>query len=184
MLQADSSLRAKTVLFDPLPENLLRQPIDYLMAEHHRQTKLCDLLEQIRDDPRSEASHVKAAAVLGYMAVDLPRHVADEEALFDRLARRCTPDDKADALIDLLREDHATDRALLAETAVALEAAGSPDGADALPTAVAVFAETKRRHIRLEDAFLLPLARARLKPADLRALGRMMAERRAVPYPD
>ena len=172
------------VAFNPLPENLLRQPIDYLMADHRRQTKVCDLLDSIHGDPEGETARSSATAILDYLAVDLPHHVADEEELFPSLAARCRPSDKVEALIDLLKAEHADNGALLEATEAALRAMAAQGAADGLAPALAVFAEAKRRHIRLENELLFPLARARLKPEDLRALGRTMALRRGVPFPD
>lgn len=176
-------VQTRKTLFDPLPENLFRQPIDYLLADHHRQTKLCDLLDTIRADPDSDELQHNRKAILDYLAVELPRHMADEEDLFASIVENCAAGDTVGALIELLRDEHARNGDLLGATKEALASMESLEVGEGLPPDVAVFAETKRRHIRLENELLLPLARVWLNPDALRALGERMASRRGVPYP-
>jgi len=54
---------------------------------------------------------------------------------------------------------------------------GPPAGAR-LRRCVAEFAQAKHRHIAIENAMVLPLARARLTPRDWSVLGRGLAARR------
>lgn len=176
--------RSKQRVVNPLPENLLRRPIDYLEADHLRQRKICDLLDHILDSPDSSVSPADIRLVLDYLTVDLPHHVADEEDLFPRLKACCPPSDQVESLIDILNEEHRRNAVLLEKTEAALLSYEARGEADSLDPAVAVFAEAKRRHIRLENELLLPLARARLGAEDFRALGRSMAMRRGVPYPE
>ena len=176
--------QAKPGLINPLPENLFRRPIDYLEADHLRILRVCDLLDDIVVDPKSDASRAGANTALAYLTVDLPCHVADEEDLFHRLAACCLPGDQVESLIETLEQDHSGNAILLEQTEAALssyEAASAPDD---LAPAVATFAKTKREHVRMENGRLLPLARSRLGADDCEAFGRSMALRRRVPYPD
>ena len=184
MSPAPPSERDQSVAFDPLPENLLRQPIDFLLADHHRQTKICGYLDRLRDDPESERSESSLKAVLEYLTIDLPRHVADEEDLFASLAANCTPSDEAERLIDRLKAEHASNKVLLAAAEADLSNMATRKPSDAQGMAVSDFADAKRRHIQLENKLLLPLARARLGAKDLRAIGQSMASRRGISFPD
>ena len=47
-------------------------------------------------------------------------------------------------------------------------------------TSLQAFASQELRHLALENAVVLPLARLRLTPADLKRLSRRLAERRHV----
>ena len=175
--------RATQIVLSPLAENLLRQPLDYMQADHHRLDKACELLDQIRGDPQSLESRGNAQTVLAYLAVDLRRHIADEEDLFGHLAKSCLESDKVESLIGMLRAEHHASETLLdkmLEALSSLEAEGTIDGLDPL---IGQFAETKRQHIRAENERLLPLARTRLDDGKLRALGKSMALRRGVPFP-
>lgn len=175
---------AARVVIDPLPENLLRHPIDYLQAEHHRLLRVCDLLDNILRRPGEDDSRAGAKIVLDYLRLELPRHIADEEEdLFPRLMTACGADDTVTGMIQVLKEEHAQNAILLESAERALSSLKAKPTLDAPAQSGIVFAETKRRHIRWENALLLPLARARLGAEDLRDLGRGMAARRQIPYP-
>ena len=177
--------QAARVVIDPLPENLLRHPIDYLQAEHLRQLRVCDLLDSILRHPDGTESRAGAEIVLDYLKVELPRHIADEEEdLFPRLEAACAPSDNLEGMIQVLKEEHAQNAILLESVEGALSSLKTKSFLDMPAQFGAVFAEAKRRHIRWENALLLPLARARLSAEDLRDLGRGMATRRQIPYPD
>lgn len=172
------------IAIDPLPENLLRHPIDYLRADHLRLRRVCDLLDGILADPQSDASRASAKVILDYLSADLPSHVADEEQdLFPRLAARCRPSDRVDDLIRILTDEHVRNDSLLEAVSAALRALHETSKTHGLIPAGAIFAEAKRRHIAWENALILPLARARLGAKDLRGLGHGMATRRHIPYP-
>ena len=183
-LQTPSLAQTAQSVIGPLPENLLREPLDYLQADHLRQRKICDLLDRVLGDPDCAAAISVAASLLDFLAIELPRHIADEEDLFTCLRGRCTPDDRIEELITALREDHAKDTTIRQRAETALAAMKAGNGANGTNAAMAVFAEAKRRHIRWENELLLPLARARLESDDLKALGQGMAERRGIPYPE
>lgn len=173
---------------EAIPENLLREPLDYISSDHFRQRTICKFLDDIAFDPtRSEVAHL-AAIVLTYLEQDLPHHIADEEQnLFPRLRERCLDSDKVDRLLAVLSEEHAKDDHLCTEILVGLRALsnGQNTRVDAgFVRAAAAFAETQRRHLAWEDEVLLPLARQRLTAEDLRDMGRSLAARRGVHLSD
>lgn len=171
-----------------IPENLLRAPIDYLYADHFRQLSVCGLLEDIALDPAASSAPARAAAVLAYLERDLPRHMADEEEdLFPLLSARCEPGDRIERIRHLLSEEHRREDNLSEAVIEGLRsiAAGRPPGRSGLfQRAAAAMAEGQRRHLAWENEFVLPLARERLADDDLEAMGRRMAERRGLDYPD
>ncbi|MDH3475024.1 MAG: hemerythrin domain-containing protein [Rhodospirillales bacterium] len=175
------------VEIEPIPENLLREPIDYLYAEHFRQRLLCKLLDEISFDPEAREVMRHAAIILSYLEHDLPNHIADEEEeLFPRLLARCRPEDRIERVQRLLSEEHARDDTLSSSLLKELRSltAGSPLGRpDLFARATAAFSETQRRHLAWEDELVLPLARERLTADDLLSMGRSMAARRGVDYP-
>lgn len=173
---------------EAIPENLLREPLDYLSADHFRQRVICRFLDQIAFDPEGEQACRLAAVAADYLERDLPQHVADEEeGLLKRLRQRCGSEDKIDRLFALLGEEHERDedlgRQLIAGLRV-VAAGGLPSDAAAFCRLAGIFAEAQRRHLAWEEATLLPLARQKLTADDLTAIGRQMAKRRGLTYPD
>ena len=173
---------------EAIPENLFREPIDYLFADHFRQRVVCKFLDEIAFDPIAAESARLGAIVLAYLEQELPHHIADEEQdLFPRLHSRCSPADKGERILDMLSAEHRRDSDLCAVVLEGLRAVAEghePHNCAAFVRAAAAFAETQRRHLAWEDEVVLPLARERLTNEDLADMGRSMAERRGANYPD
>jgi hemerythrin-like domain-containing protein len=172
---------------ETIPENLFREPVDYLQAEHYRQRTVCKFLADIALEPRAAAAK-QMATVLGYLERDLPRHVADEEEdLFPMLRVRCRPEDNVEGLLHLLREEHVREQELSAAVIDDLRALSEgrriQREADFLRAATALN-EAQLRHLSWEDRLILPLSRKRFTPADMETVGRSMATRHGVAYPD
>ncbi|MGI9522769.1 MAG: hypothetical protein ACR2PG_14090, partial [Hyphomicrobiaceae bacterium] len=72
---------------EPLPRELLRKPLDYILADHLRQRVLCVLCEQLAN---TEVLIVEIAEeVVAYLKTDMRVHVIDEEQdLFPLIRRR------------------------------------------------------------------------------------------------
>jgi hypothetical protein len=93
---------------EPLPENLFREPVDCLYADHFRLRAICDQLERLAlDEVRGSVCKV-ARACIDYLERDLPLHIADEEDLLPLLRSRCGPGDDVDEAFAVL---HASTRA-------------------------------------------------------------------------
>lgn len=165
-----------------LPTQLLRTPLDYILADHHRQRELFSLCEELAEadafDPKL------AGTVAGFLETEMELHVIDEEEdLFPMLRRRLLPEDDIERIIGLLSGEHAADEALAREIVKALRAGISIDCgtiATALRNALLTFADRQRRHLAVENAIVLPLAATRLSEKDTIDLGRRMAVRRGV----
>lgn len=159
-------------------------PFAIFTEEHFLQRQTCADMETLADAqlPCPDL----AAAVLENLCHDLPQHLADEEqGLFPLLRTRATPEDEIEVLIARLVADHEVSEAAFFDLADVLEkmTGGTlPGAADrALLRASAV---ARRRHLILENAVLLPLARARLTEADRAGLlAQMRARRSASPQP-
>jgi hemerythrin-like domain-containing protein len=166
---------------EAIPENLFREPIDYLYADHFRQRIVCKLLDRIASDPQANQVDGLAEVVLEYLERDLPLHVGDEEQdLFPRLRARCKPEDQIEHTLTLLAEEHGRDKDLGLPLMAGLPL---PNAAEFLKAA-STFAETQRRHLAWEEGVVLPFARKKLLPKDLAELGRSMAARRGAAYPE
>ena len=168
----------------PTDMALLARPLDFILQDHYREREICGLLDKLA--LHGGCSGAELVNALGFLTRELPLHLEDEERdLFPLLRDRCPPEDEIGKVIDRLCRDHghAGDDtpiiiALLSELNAEGREATHPEAAS-----TARYAQHSRRHLVLENAVILPLARARLSLADLRGLGRSMARRRGEPPP-
>jgi hemerythrin-like domain-containing protein len=173
-----STLRARSPeSAKPRPDD----PLDFILYEHLRHRVMCNALDSL-----AEAEHFEVSAVTRlaeFIRSDLSLHIADEEEVFfPMLRRRCLPEDEIGAALDRMNREHAEDRDLSAEVRICLLTAATerrPISAIAgAGEALRRFAQNQRRHMMLENAVLIPLARRRLSDEDMKQLGARLAARR------
>lgn len=156
-------------------------PIEALHEEHFRQRQNCADMEMLAGTrlPRPDL----ARSILWNLCRALPLHYADEDDdLFPRLRARCLPEDDIEELVARLEAEHRATEANLPALIAAL--ACMADGALPAPedrAGLQIQAQGQRRHMILENAVLLPLARARLTAPDRAAMLDRMRARRAAP---
>lgn len=168
---------------EPLPPELVHEPLNWLFAEHYRHRQLCQLIERVGN--ATVLLRDEAEEILAFLRHDMPLHVIDEEDdLFPLLRRRCQPADELDAVLGAMSAEHRDDleqaRALIAGLERALEDGQAPGRDRETRRLFTEFALHERRHIALENAVVLPIARLRLTAADLRSLSIRLAARRGV----
>lgn len=167
---------------EPLDPLLLRAPLDFILADHLRQRRLCQVVEGIADDPSLDRRLVEK--VLAFVEQDMALHVIDEEEdLFPLLRRRALPEDDLERVLGALSGEHAADEILANVIVIGLRRAlereqGGLD--DTLRDACRGFATRQRRHLAVENAVVMPLAELRLTSADQKALARRFAVRRGI----
>lgn len=174
---------------DRIPDNLLREPLEFLGADHIRQRKVCSALDTLFPDGNGGCDEEISRTIRAYLTVDLPLHISDEEVdLFPSLRAAGRTEDNIASLIDGLTRDHATELSIAGTIATVLGQTGQPpaenDNGLSASRLFAAFTECVRRHLAIEEQTLLPLARKRLSHADLARIGRGMAQRRNIDYPD
>jgi hemerythrin-like domain-containing protein len=156
-------------------------PLEFMLAEHLNHRRMCRALEQLAAETEFDA--VRITGLLEFIRFDLTLHVIDEEEdFFPMLRERCLPEDEVDSVLARLSEDHAEDKALSVRVRDVLNVClilrkpprAIEGGADALLT----FAQHEMRHLALENAVVVPLARRRFSHEDLRALSRRLLARR------
>lgn len=171
----------------PTPRDFL-DPIRFLATEHHRQQVTFGLLRCLADAPDATTAKDDAASALASLREHLPTHIADEERdLFPMLKRACEPEDQLEAGLAMLSQEHETDKSLvdhLVEPLNQLAAGERLENEKAFAANARAFAELQERHLAWENAFILPLASKRLSEDDKATLGRHMAERRGLSYPN
>lgn len=172
--------RGRRAPFGRRDESLLTRPLDYIQAEHQRHRELCLAAEQLAEGETLNVS--LAQAILAFLETDMTLHVMDEEEdLFPILRRRLKPGDDVAQVIGLLSGEHAADKILGDEIIESLKQALAGDQRcmpDALRNALLAFADRQRRHVTVENAIMLPLARLRLSKRDLELVASRMAARR------
>lgn len=168
---------------EPLPAQLLHEPLNWLFAEHYRHRQLCRLIDRV--GTATVLLRDEAGEILAFLRNDMALHIIDEEDdLFPLLRRRCQPEDGLAQLLGALSAEHRDDAEQAAVLTAALERAltdGRAPGQDMESRRLFTdFALHERRHIALENAVVLPIARLRLTPQDLRHLSTRLAARRGV----
>lgn len=161
---------------------MLHDPIEYLFAEHFRQRTLCTVLDQLAESASLDRPLLDAA--LAFLRSEFGPHVQDEEIdLFPLLRRRAEPEDEIREALQQLSEEHASDRVDANQIIGLLEALAQNDKTELDQQAKQLlkrFAANERQHLIVENAIVLPLARARLTEEDKQELGRRMAARRGI----
>uniref|UniRef100_B0SVA6 Hemerythrin-like domain-containing protein n=1 Tax=Caulobacter sp. (strain K31) TaxID=366602 RepID=B0SVA6_CAUSK len=170
-----------TTQIEAIPLHLLAEPIEWFFAEHYRHRQACKMIEEIAaamvfDGPR-------VAALIEFLDHDLPLHVIDEEEdFFPLLRRRCEAGDDVERVLGMLSAEHRADvvqaGAVRDHLQACLEHQRAPGLDPVQRKAMIAFAAQERRHLGLENAIVLPIARLRLTPEDLTVLGRRLAARR------
>lgn len=168
---------------EPLPPELVHEPLNWLFAEHYRHRQLCQLIERV--GAATILLREEAGEILAFLRHDMPLHIIDEEDdLFPLLRRRCLLADELDVVLGALSAEHHDDLERARDLITALERAlgggGAPGYDRETRRLFTDFALHERRHIALENAVVLPIARLRLTAADLRSLSVRLAARRGV----
>lgn len=156
----------------------LGNPLDFIAEAHLSMRVKCAELDQIATTLTPGETMV--SDMLGYLKDDLSWLLADEdETLLPLVMARAEPEDDMPALIDRLDREHQGILTLLAQVVAGLERVCVTgiltwDLRDDLKT----LAQATRRHLILENAVLMPIARTRLTRADLDRLRISMLHRR------
>ncbi|MBI3438702.1 MAG: hemerythrin domain-containing protein [Proteobacteria bacterium] len=156
-------------------------PIEFMLAEHLNHRRMCKALERLAAMTEFDATPI--TAMVDYIRFDLTLHIIDEEEDFFPLLRtRCLQDDDIDAVLARLSTDHETDKALSAQVRDMLNAClilrKPPRVIDGAVEALMAFATNERRHLALENAVIIPIARRRFTAEDLKMLSRRLLARR------
>lgn len=176
------SVSGVTTRLRPLPVMLLDDPLEYLAADHTRNRIVTSAVARFGEG--RAVRREEAIAVAGFLARDLGLHHLDEEEdLFPCLRKRSLPGDDLDPILERLEEDHKRSASIVSKIVEALSAPDSNDTVSLGRTtckAMLTYADQKRRHLAIENAVVLVLARIRLTPKDLSVMSRHMKLRRGI----
>ena len=174
---------ALDALQSQLPEELLTEPLEYIFADHFRQRTLCSVIDEIAET--REINKELVAAVGQFLKSEFGLHILDEEEdLFPLLRKRAEPEDRIEQVLDDLCEEHASDKVDASEIIDLFAKVDSSGGKSRINQKSADllkrFAANERQHLAVENAIVLPFARARLSDKDMRQLAERMAARRNI----
>jgi len=166
---------------EPISADLLATPLDFFFAEHFRHRQLCGLIDRLSGATFFDPGPI--AEVVDFLRFEAPLHIIDEEEdLFPLLRRRCLAEDEVEGVLGVLSAEHKADgvlgRTVRTYLERCLETRSAPGGSLEGRRDLAAFAAQERRHLALENAVVLPIARQRLTPEDLTGLARRLAARR------
>lgn len=165
------------------PPHLLKEPLEFIFAEHYRHRQMCKILEYLALSPAFDVALI--ASTDDFIRYDLALHVIDEEEdLFPLLRRRCSEEDDIEDILGRLSADHALDQQLAGTVrtvfARSIEQRTPPSALEGGALALLRLAKQEKSHMALENAVVMPLARRRLNADDLEALSLRLAARRGV----
>lgn len=183
----EAKLLALEALQTKLPDNLFAEPVEYVFADHYRQRTLCALLDDIANSESLDLQIVEA--VLNFLKSEFGLHVLDEEEdLFPLLRQRAEPEDEINTVLEQLSQEHANNEGTAHDIVKILEQFTETKERTVMrDDAVRLlkrFAANERRHLIVENAIVLPLARVRLTEEDCKQLGQRMAARRGANLDD
>lgn len=181
MSALSNSARHPEPLFEPVPPELLAEPLEYIFADHFRQRVLCAELRRFAATGRVPAA--TAREMSDFMRHDRVLHHQDEELdLFPALRRRVQPEDNLGVVLERLSEDHGASEPNAADIARALSAPavqGVVVLSERVQKKMAAMAASEHRHLAVENGLVMTIARVRLTRTDLARMAENMRARRA-----
>lgn len=166
----------------PVDLALCRNPLDFLAEEHYRERSLCSLFDAVAETARPDRAAL--ARLLVFLETELPAHVhAEIGHFFPMLRARCPVEDEIGPVIDAVVAEHDATMGGLTELVHTLRV-HLADGSACTDTERVLlhdFAAHVRRHVVIENAILMPIARVRLSRTDLSSLWTSMLQDRRPP---
>jgi len=169
------------------------QPLALVQASHERLRRMAELLIRLREHllehGADRSAAVSAGAIRQVLEQAWPRHMQDEELDFFPRIRAQLRDRHTESAhniletIEALIEQHRAFDSLWQRIDPALRAVESGSAQRLDEPAVQSFVELFRTHLALEDDVLDPAYARLLTVADLQEIGRAMAQRRGVAWP-
>lgn len=156
-------------------------PLEFILAEHLNHRRMCRALERLACATEFDAARI--TVLLDFIRFDLTLHVIDEEEdFFPMLRRCCLPEDDVEEVLNRLTCEHAEDKELSVRVRDVLNAClivrQPPHAIEGGDQALLTFAQHEMRHLTLENAVVVPLARRRFGAEDLKVLSQRLLERR------
>ena len=161
----------------PTEITYLGNPLDYLADDNIREREICALVAHLAttDTPANDELEM----ITTYLIEELPLHQQDEnEDLYPLMRKRCHQEDRIDHVIDRMLADYCHAQSDLPAVISALQKA--PPFSESARSEIQKFSVHALRHVEVENAIILPIARARLEAHDLDQMLQHMLQRRGL----
>lgn len=162
-------------------------PLEMLSACHIRIERQCATLNRLAahlaQHGADDSARHAAANIMRYFDISAPQHHADEEEnVFPALIESMAGSDAVciHQMIEGLTADHREMEAGWRSLRRALERIAAGQSTDLSASEVAQFIDLHKRHLKVEDDDLLPMAARLLSDGELDQIGRAMRERRGI----
>lgn len=148
-----------------------QNPLDQLYEDHMYERQVCAMIDRLATDTQQADDDIRVA--MAFLRCRLPLHMRNEDAaLFPMLRQRSEPEDDIERALSRLEQDHSN---IEHNTPAVLKLLEEIVASQARPSSRAcadlmAYTAAARRHLILENAIILPLARLRLAPEDCAAL--------------
>jgi hemerythrin-like domain-containing protein len=173
-----------TLVIEAVPDVLLDEPLDYILADHGRKRSVCAALLRIAS--ARKVGRMAADSLANYLRSALRSHHADEENdLFPALRRRLAPEDDLGLVLARLGEDHRRSDAMIDALSMVLTQVPSADPvrlSAAECEMLQAYASAEQQHLALENGVVMGIARIRLTRGDLKKISDGMKARRGVKH--
>lgn len=163
----------------PTDLRLLEDPLDFIREDHMNMRVICGTMEKLSRSPAPDPAEI--ARLRHFLRHEIQPLIRDEdEELRALLLIRCPVEDEIEPTLERLKAEHDTLGAMCPGLEAVLESllAGNRPATEGEATLLRDFADRLRRHLIVENAIVLPIARARLTEDDLAQLRRAMTGRR------
>jgi hemerythrin-like domain-containing protein len=168
--------------FGPLEASVSLDGFDVLDA-CHRETlrmlsRLADVVADLDERDPDQDARATAAEVIRFFSTTARQHHEDEERhIFPALLAGGDPD-VVQAVLRLQQDHHWMDVDWMELAPLVAAVAAGQDGYDlaALREGIEIFTGLTQDHIALEESYIYPAARARLRAGELRDMGRELAK--------
>lgn len=161
------------------------------LACHERVHRFCSLLTRLNQHVATHGAdadaQITANSIRRYFNEAIPRHHEDEEVdLFPRLRARMPPEKYATltATIESIDEDHVVSGQIWQELDAALAQIELGNKVTLNPALVDRWTALYQHHILAEEQVVMPQLKRYLSKADWAEIGRSMAARRGMNWPD
>lgn len=164
----------------PTDLGLLENPLDFIKEDHMHMRAMCEVLETVAGSETPDPAVV--SDLLRFLDREVGLLIEDEDGdLRDLLVVRCEPEDDIEPTLRRVEAEH---RVLTRMIPALLDTmrAMHEERRRATPGEAELqreFASLLRRHLMVENAIVLPMARARLNEKDLAVLRSSMIRRRS-----
>ncbi|WP_095590954.1 hemerythrin domain-containing protein [Actibacterium ureilyticum] len=174
-----SNIRRGNVDIEPTNLELMENPLEFIKEDHMHMRSVCESIDHLAQ--AEVPDRVQLSRIISFLEHEIGLLIHDEDDdLRELLLKRCLPEDNIASTLDRLKDEHVLLSGMLPLLKSHLASIRDDERAATEPEAddLREFADRLRRHLLVENAIILPLARVRLTNDDIVQLRNAMIRRR------